>query len=67
MLLTKVLVIINFSTHQFISMHKNQVDPDLADFTQINKFCLELFGGLEWWVSTFWPFAKCFKKVGSSL
>jgi hypothetical protein len=28
-------------------MRTTQVDPDLLDFTRSNKFCLELFGGLE--------------------
>jgi hypothetical protein len=28
-------------------MHTNEVDPDLVEITQNNKFCLESFWGLE--------------------
>jgi hypothetical protein len=53
MLLTKVstcnnkLIWVKYYKNQFIGMHTNQLDPDLVDISQNNKFCLEPFGGLQ--------------------
>ena len=41
------LLWVNFYTYQFIGTHTNQLDPNLVEISQNNKFCLELFGGLE--------------------
>jgi hypothetical protein len=37
--------------YQFIGMHTNQLDPDLGDITQNNKFCLDHFFDFERHVS----------------